>query len=60
MNDQGWFIGPDGELASWIPPCLRPCSRVGLDTKFVITRGIRIDIGSDVVHGREWQTILKR
>ena len=57
MNGQGWFIRPNGEFLCWIPPYLRPCSPVGPDTKFVITRGSCLDITSHVMYGQEWQTI---
>ena len=60
MNNQGWFIGPNDELLSWVPPYLRPCS-LTTGVKFVIRRGpsshwLSVD---HVMHGQDWQKILK-
>jgi len=54
MNDQGWFIGPNGELLLWVPPYLRPCSLI-TDAILVIPWPW-LDV-RPLMHGQEWQKI---
>ena len=59
MNDQGWFIGPNGEFLFWIPSYLRPCS-LTTDAKWVTeSLGSWLDL-THVIHGQEWQKIKDR
>ena len=54
MNDQGWFIAPNGECLFWVPPYLRPCS-LTTDTMLVLPRPW-LDV-NHLIHGQEWQKI---
>ena len=56
MNNQGWFIGPNGKFLFWVPPYLRPYTLL-TDTMLVIPWP-RLDV-SHLMHasGREWLKI---
>ena len=62
MNDEGWFIGPNGEFLLWVPSYLRP-SGLTTDTKWVIAGQGKswLDVTHLIhVNGQEWQKIKER
>ena len=56
--EDGWILGPGGELILWVPPVLRPCLYRPGNLLVIGDTPTRLDF-TGFKHGKEW-TSLKR